>query len=197
MRKVTPLIAKQSVCLILTNQLRTRLGVAFGDPWTTSGGKAIPFHSSCRIRLKQMGQIKVTNKDTGVVTVAGIKTRAQVVKNRMGPPLKTVDYDIYFESGIDEVGGWLDVMVTYDILKQGGAYYTYKEHKFMAKDFEQFLKDNPLIKEEMYLAICDKYISRYTPHQTDAEVTIAPMNEEDENEEVVSSKKKKKAEEQE
>ena len=78
--------------LIFTNQLRTRLGVAFGDPYTTSGGKAIPFHASVRLRLKSVGQIKV--KKDGVDQAIGIKTRCQVVKNRMGPPLKTIDYEV-------------------------------------------------------------------------------------------------------
>ena len=79
MRKITQMIARQKVCLIFTNQLRQKMGVMFGDPWTTSGGKALPFHASTRIRLKNMGQIKDTKKNT-----IGIKIRAQVIKNRLG-----------------------------------------------------------------------------------------------------------------
>ena len=84
MRKITQMIARQKVCLIFTNQLRQKMGVMFGDPWTTSGGKALPFHASTRIRLKNMGQIKDTKKNT-----IGIKIRAQVIKNRLGPPLRS------------------------------------------------------------------------------------------------------------
>ena len=123
MRKITNLIGRQRIALLFTNQLRSRLGVAFGDPWTTSGGKAIPFHSSVRLRLKSVGQIKV--KKDGVDQTVGIKTRCQVIKNRMGPPLKTIDYDIYFESGIDDFGGWLNVMKQFKLVSTAGAWYTY------------------------------------------------------------------------
>ena len=101
LRKITNLIARQRVCLIFTNQLRQKLGVMFGDPWTTSGGKALPFHASTRIRLKNMGQIKDTKKNT-----IGIKIRAQVIKNRLGPPLRSAEFSLYFDKGIDDFGSW-------------------------------------------------------------------------------------------
>ena len=165
MRKVTNLIGRERISLIFTNQLRTRLGVSFGDPWTTSGGKAIAFHSSCRLRLKQMGQLK--SKIGGVDQVVGIKTRAQVIKNRMGPPLRSVDYDIYFDSGIDNYGSWLQMMKTYNLVKQSGAWYTYvdtetgEEIKFQAKNFEDLLMERPELKESIYNQICDAYIMSY------------------------------------
>ena len=96
MRKITQMIGRQKVALVFTNQLRQKLGVMFGDPWTTSGGKALPFHASTRIRLKNMGQIKDTGKN-----VLGMKCRAKIVKNRLGPPLRHADYDMYFDRGID------------------------------------------------------------------------------------------------
>ena len=166
MRKITNLIGRQKICLIFTNQLRSRLGVAFGDPWTTSGGKAIPFHSSVRLRLKSVGQIKV--KKDGVDQTVGIKTRCQVIKNRMGPPLKTIDYDIYFESGIDNFGGWLNVMKQFKLVSTAGAWYTYtkvdgKEVKFLSKDFQGKLEADPELKDEIYKAICDAYILTYKP----------------------------------
>ena len=163
MRKLTNMIAREKICLIFTNQLRTRLGVSFGDPWTTSGGKAIPFHASVRLRLKSVGQIKV--KDN----IIGIKTRAQVIKNRMGPPLKSVDYDIYFESGIDDFGGFLNIMKDYNIVKQAGAWYTYinkstgEEIKFQSKDFEGVVQNNPELYDMIYKEICDAYILQYNP----------------------------------
>lgn len=165
MRKVTNLIGRERISLIFTNQLRTRMGVSFGDPWTTSGGKAIAFHSSCRIRLKQMGQLK--SKVGGVEQVVGIKTRAQVIKNRMGPPLRSVDYDIYFDSGIDQYGSWLQMMKTYNIVNQSGAWYTYvdkqtgEEIKFQAKNFEELLEQQPELKASIYNEICDAYIMSY------------------------------------
>ena len=166
MRKITNMIGREKICLIFTNQLRSRLGIAFGDPWTTSGGKAIPFHASVRLRLKSMGQIKV--KKDGVDQVIGIKTRCQVVKNRLGPPLKSIDYDIYFESGIDNYGGWLNVMKTYGLVNTAGAWYTYtkadgKDVKFLSKDFQSKLEDDEKLKDEIYQAICDAYILAYKP----------------------------------
>ena len=166
MRKITNLIGRQKICLLFTNQLRSRLGVAFGDPWTTSGGKAIPFHSSVRLRLKSVGQIKV--KKDGVDQTVGIKTRCQVIKNRMGPPLKTIDYDIYFESGIDNFGGWLNFMKQFKLVSTAGAWYTYtkadgKDVKFLSKDFQGKLEADPELKDEIYNAICDAYILTYKP----------------------------------
>ena len=166
MRKITNLIGRQKIALLFTNQLRSRLGVAFGDPWTTSGGKAIPFHSSVRLRLKSVGQIKV--KKDGVDQTVGIKTRCQVIKNRMGPPLKTIDYDIYFESGIDDFGGWLNVMKQFKLVSTAGAWYTYKrangdDVKFLSKDFQGKLEADPELKDEIYNAICDAYILTYKP----------------------------------
>ena len=166
MRKLTNMIGREKICLIFTNQLRTRLGVAFGDPYTTSGGKAIPFHASVRLRLKSVGQIKV--KKDGVDQTIGIKTRCQVVKNRMGPPLKTIDYDIYFESGIDNYGGWLNVMKQFKLVGTAGAWYTFKradgtDVKFLSKDFEKKLEEVDGLKDEIYAGICEAYILKYKP----------------------------------
>ena len=174
MRKVTNLIGRERISLIFTNQLRTRLGVSFGDPWTTSGGKAIAFHSSCRLRLKQMGQLK--SKVGGVDQVVGIKTRAQVVKNRMGPPLRSVDYDIYFDRGIDNYGSWLQMMKSYKLIDQSGAWYTYvdketgEEIKFQAKNFEDLLQERPEMKESIYQQICDAYIMSYKQSSEEANI---------------------------
>jgi recombination protein RecA len=181
MRKVTNLIGRERISLIFTNQLRTRLGVSFGDPWTTSGGKAIAFHSSCRLRLKQMGQLK--SKIGGVDQVVGIKTRAQVIKNRMGPPLRSVDYDIYFDSGIDQYGSWLQMMKQYKLVNQSGAWYTYvdkstgEEIKFQAKNFEELLEEQPELKTTIYNEMCDAYVMAYK--QSSAESNIDNVELED------------------
>ena len=170
MRKVTNWIARERICLIFTNQLRTKLGVSFGDPWTTSGGKALPFHASVRLRLKSIGQIKA--KINGKEEVVGIKTRCLVVKNRMGPPQRSVDYDIYFDSGIDNYGGWLTVMKDFKLVTQAGAWYTYQdvdlqtgevleEIKFQSKDFMEKVADNPQVRDRLYQRICDSYIFKY------------------------------------
>jgi recombination protein RecA len=170
MRKVTNWIARERICLIFTNQLRTKLGVSFGDPWTTAGGKAIPFHASVRLRLKNLGQIKA--KVNGVEQIVGNKTSVQVVKNRMGPPHRKINYEIYYDSGIDNYGGWLTVMKSFSLVKQSGAWYTlddvdpntgevFKEIKFQSKDFLDKVIQFPEIKERLYQRICDAYIFKY------------------------------------
>ena len=167
MRKITNFIGRERICLIFTNQLRTRLGVSFGDQWTTSGGKAIAFHSSVRLRLKSVGQIKLAKSSDSPEAVLGITTRAQVVKNRMGPPLRSVDYEIYFDSGIDDFGSWLTMLKNYGLVTQAGAWYTYTNTdtgeiiKFQSKDFQSKLMDDPEMKEQVYRTICEKYIINY------------------------------------
>ena len=160
MRKITQMIARQKVCLIFTNQLRVKLGVMFGDPWTTSGGKALPFHASTRIRLKNMGQLKDKKNN-----VLGMKVRAQIVKNRLGPPLRHTDYTMYFDRGIDNYGNWLEKMKEHGICKIGGAWYTLhyngEDIKFLSKDFESVLEKDPAMKDWLYHQICDKVILKY------------------------------------
>jgi len=169
MRKITQMIGRQRICLIFTNQLRVKLGAMFGDPYTTSGGKAIGFHASCRLRLKAAGQIKV--KVNGKDQVIGIKTKAQVVKNRMGPPLRTAEFNILFDSGIDDYGSWLQMMKDAKLVSQAGAWYTYTDEltgeviKFQSKEFESKILNDPDRKDRLYNQICDSMIMDY---KTDA-----------------------------
>ena len=149
---------------------------------TTSGGKALGFHSSVRLRLSAVGKIKADVN--GVDTVVGMKTKVVVTKNRMGPPHKVINFDIYFDSGIDNYGGWLGVLKAYKIVSQGGAYYTYQpavgdEVRFMQKDFVQLITDRPEIKQELYDKICENYIMKYDQavHGTDS-IKIVGMNDE-------------------
>jgi recombination protein RecA len=156
------MIARQNVALVFTNQLRQKLGVMFGDPWTTSGGKALPFHASTRVRLKNVGQIKDTKKNT-----IGIKIRAQVIKNRLGPPLRVAEFILYFDRGISDYDSWLTVMKDHKLVKTAGAWYTYidpdtsKEIKFLSKDFAEKLDNDLELKEKIYKLICDKSILKY------------------------------------
>ena len=160
MRKITQMIGRQRIGLVFTNQLRQKLGVMFGAPWTTSGGKALPFHASTRIRLKNVGQIKDKKNNT-----IGMKMRAQVIKNRLGPPMRHADFELYFESGIDNEGSWLKVMKEHRLVKQGGAWYTMDDHngkeiKFQSKDWPDYLKDEDF-KAHCYQMICDKVVLKY------------------------------------
>ena len=191
MRKITELLAKQRITLAFTNQLRQKIGfVGFGDPWTTSGGKALAFHSSLRIRLKATNQIKNANKE-----VIGIKTKATVIKNRMGPPMRSVEFDIFFDRGIDNYGNWLQNLLDWDIITNakkvkdaGGKKKSKKELEdekeadkkakslqfivvvegkepetivFEKKDFPRLLGERPDAKEWLYQQICTHYVMRY------------------------------------
>lgn len=169
MRKITQLIGRQRVCLVFTNQLREKLGVSFGDKYTTSGGKALQFHASCRLRLKAVGQLK--SKIGSREEVIGIKTKAQVVKNRMGPPLRTAEFNILFQSGVDDISSWIDVMKDYNIIKQAGAWYTYvneetgEEIKFQSKDFEEKILNVDNYKTAIYDKMCEKLIMSYKDNE--------------------------------
>jgi recombination protein RecA len=174
LRKITNVIGRERILLVFTNQLRVRMGVSFGDPYTTSGGKALGFHSSCRLRLKQMG--KINAKIGGADRTIGIKTKASVIKNRMGPPLRTVEFEIYFDRGIDKYGSWLSVMKGFELIKQGGAWYTWVSkasgeiHKFLSRDFEALIESDPEIKKEIYNEICDAYILGYKSNDLQTEI---------------------------
>ena len=182
MRKITQMIARQKICLIFTNQLRQKLGVMFGDPWTTSGGKALPFHASTRVRLKNAGQIKDTKKNT-----IGIKIKAQVIKNRLGPPMRTAEFQLYFDKGIDDDGSWLTVMKDHKLLTQGGSWYKLqhvdletgeliKEYKFLSKNFEELMLNNSELRAFCYNQICKACILKYDSKQ----LGIDDVNETDE-----------------
>ncbi|WWT39338.1 RecA RecA/RadA recombinase [Microcystis phage Mel-JY01] len=166
MRKITNEIGREKICLIFTNQLRQKLNaMPFSDPWITPGGKAIPFHSSVRIRLNSVGQIKV--KDGSRNEIVGAKVKAKIVKNRIGPPQRECEYNIYFDSGIDDYGSWLEVLKQCDYITSSGAWFTW-EHpetkesiKFQTKEFVDMLNNDPKIKELMYDQICEKYIKKY------------------------------------
>ena len=166
MRKITNMIGRQKILLVYTNQLRQKMNaMPFGDPWTTSGGKALAFHASVRLRLKGAGQIKM--KIGGNDKIVGMKVRCQVVKNRMGPPLRSTDFEIYFDRGIDNYGSWLKVMKENKIVKQAGAWYSYidtdtgEELKFQSKDFIDIMEEREEIREQIYKKICEVQILEY------------------------------------
>lgn len=163
MRKITGLLGRERIALVFTNQLRQKMNaMAFSDPWTTSGGKAIAFHASTRLRLSLLGKISNSAGD-----VIGVKVKANVVKNRLGPPHRTAEFEIYFNRGIDDVGAWLSVMKENKMVKQGGAWYVYtdpttgEETKFQSKEFAAFLEANAERKERIYSEICESLIMRY------------------------------------
>jgi recombination protein RecA len=161
MRKITSMVGRQQVLIVFTNQLRQNLNAAmFGDKWIVSGGKALAFHCSVRVRLANAGMLK---RGTMVI---GNKCKAKVVKNRMGPPQRVAEFDIYHDSGIADYGSWLEVMKAHDIVKYSAPNYTYHQEvgdsvKFTAKEFVGIMRENTSLKEELYKKICDAVIMKY------------------------------------
>ena len=161
MRKITNMIGRQKVLIVYTNQLRQNLNaMAFGDKYVVSGGKALAYHCSVRVRLNNTGKLKSGEK------IIGNECKAVVIKNRMGPPQRQAAFDIYFDSGIADYGSWIKVLKENNIVKQGGAYYTHKKNdgsdwKFQSKDFVTTMQTDATLKEEMYLKICDAVIMKY------------------------------------
>lgn len=161
MRKITTMIGRQKVLTVFTNQLRQNLNaMAFGDKYVVSGGKSLAYHCSVRVRLNNAGKLKKGEE------VIGNECKAVVVKNRMGPPQRQASFDIYFDSGIADYGSWIKVLKENNLVKQGGAYYTYKkddgtEWKFQSKDFVSTMKNDKVLNEEIYMKICDSVIMKY------------------------------------
>ena len=171
MRKITNTIGKQRVLLLCASQLREKMGVMFGDKYTTSGGKALGFHASCRIRLKPIGKLKSGSGATE--QIIGVQTEAQVIKNRMGPPFKKAEFDVYFDSGIDDVNSWLKLLKNYGRISGSGAWYQIVNedsgeiHKFQAKDWRSLIRENAELRDYCLKQIYDIYIMKY---RTDGEI---------------------------
>ena len=178
MRKITNMIGRQKVLIIFTNQLRQNLNaMAFGDKWIVSGGKALAYHCSVRVRLNNTGKLKRGDD------VIGNKCKAVVVKNRMGPPQRHAMFDIYFDSGIADYASWLEVLKLNSIVKQSGPYYKYttddgRDLQFQTKDFVKLLDNEPILKEEIYQKICDSVIMKYKdPNSKIVEYATVDSNE--------------------
>jgi len=144
LRKITKMVGSDKVTLVLTNQLKVKIGVMFGDPLTTPGGKAIPYHASVRIRLtksKEISQGAAKLKET-----LGFHTYAKVFKNRLGPPMRKCEFDILFKSGLDDKNSVRDCLHTRGVISKASGFmkikdYTGTELKFRAAKWETLLED--------------------------------------------------------
>ncbi|NUN08730.1 MAG: recombinase RecA [Ignavibacteriaceae bacterium] len=130
LRKLTAAIAKSKTSVIFTNQLRSKIGVVFGNPETTTGGNALKFYASLRIDIRRIAQIKEGND------VIGNRTKVKIVKSKVAPPFKEVEFDILYNEGISKSGDILDLAVNHNIVKKSGAWFTYGEDRFQGR--EQF-----------------------------------------------------------
>jgi recombination protein RecA len=146
LRKLTGSISKTNCTVIFINQLREKIGVMFGNPETTTGGNALKFYASVRLDIRRSTQIKDSNS-----AVLGNKTRVKVVKNKVAPPFKTVEFDIMYGKGISKVGEIIDLGVNFEIVKKSGSWFSYDDTKLgQGRDaVKNLLMDNPELMDEL------------------------------------------------
>lgn len=147
LRKLTAIINKSKTVVIFINQLREKVGVIYGSPEVTAGGKALKFYASVRIDVRKGEQLKASADD-----IRGNKTKAKIVKNKLAPPFKTADFEIMYGKGISKNGCLIDVAVDYDVVKKGGSWYSYNDQKIgQGKDKAvDYLDATPQIADEIY-----------------------------------------------
>ena len=146
LRKLTGAIHKTGCACIFINQLRDKIGVMFGSPETTTGGNALKFYASVRLDIRRVGQIK-----EGADNVLGNRTRVKVVKNKVAPPFKVVEFDIMYGQGISKVGEIIDLGVELEIIKKAGSWFSYNGEKLgQGRDaVKNLLLDNPELLEDL------------------------------------------------
>ena len=145
LRKLTATVARSNTLIIFINQIRMKLGVMFGNPETTTGGNALKFYASVRMDIRRVGAIK--DKDE----VIGSQTRVKIVKNKVAPPFKTVDFDIMYGEGISKTGELIDLGVKSGIIEKAGAWFSYNGDKIGQgrENAKRYLAENPAIAEEI------------------------------------------------
>lgn len=149
LRKLTGAINKSKTCAIFINQLREKVGVMFGNPEVTPGGRALKFYASTRLEIRKVENIKQGND------IVGTRTRAKVVKNKVAPPFKQAEFDIMYGEGISKEGSVLDAAANNDIVIKSGAWYSYGDTRIGQgrENAKQYLKDNPAITKEIDIKV--------------------------------------------
>lgn len=153
LRKLAGAISKSNCVAIFINQLREKVGVMFGNPETTSGGRALKFYSSVRLDVRRIDSIKQGEQ------IVGNRTRVKVVKNKVAPPFKLAEFDIMYGEGISKVGNILDVGVSNEIVQKSGAWFSYNDQKLGQgrENSKAFLRENPLLALEIETKIRQKH----------------------------------------
>lgn len=153
LRKLAGAINKSNTTVIFINQLREKVGVMFGNPETTTGGRALKFYSSIRLDVRRVDSIKQGDN------VIGNRTRVRVVKNKVAPPFKQAEFDIMYGLGISKEGNILDTGVEADIINKSGSWYSYGEHRLGQgrENAKDFLRENPNITREIEKKIREKF----------------------------------------
>jgi recombination protein RecA len=145
MRKLTAIVAKSKTCLIFINQIREKIGVMFGNPETTTGGRALKFYSSVRVDIRRIASIKDGER------VVGNRTKVKIVKNKMAAPFREAEFDIIYGEGISKEGDLIDVAAERNILEKSGAWFSYGGERIGQgrENAKQFLRDNPDVRKKL------------------------------------------------
>jgi recombination protein RecA len=153
LRKLTAAISKSNCIVIFINQLREKVGVMFGSPETTTGGRALKFYASIRLDVRRIESLKQSGE------IVGNRTRIKVVKNKIAPPFKEAEFDIMFGQGISREGDILDLAANDNIVNKSGAWYAYNEAKIGQgrENAKMFLKENPDILAEIEEKVRDRH----------------------------------------
>ncbi|HZN92098.1 MAG TPA: recombinase RecA, partial [Myxococcales bacterium] len=153
LRKLTGTIAKSQTCVIFINQIRMKIGVMFGNPETTTGGNALKFYASQRLDIRRIGAIKNGEQ------VVGSRTRVKVVKNKVAPPFKEVEFDIMYGTGISKEGDLIDLASQEGIIEKSGAWYSFKGERIGQgrENAKDYLKDHPEVGAEVEMKVLEKF----------------------------------------
>jgi recombination protein RecA len=145
LRKLTGVVSKSKTCLIFINQIREKIGVMFGNPETTTGGRALKFYSSVRLDIRRIAAIKDGD------AVIGNRTKVKVVKNKVAPPFREAEFDIIYGEGISKEGDLLDLGAAQNIVEKSGSWFSYKGERIGQgrENARQFLKDNADIRQSI------------------------------------------------
>lgn len=165
LRKLTAIVNKSKTCVIFINQLREKVGVMFGNPETTPGGKALKFYASVRLDIRKMDTLKDADG------AMGNRTKAKVVKNKLAPPFRQAEFDIVFGEGISQEGCIMDLGVQYDIIGKSGSFFSYNGAK-VAQGKEKmrlYLKENPEVRVEIEQKIRDAAKGKTSEEETEEE----------------------------
>ena len=170
LRKLTAVISKSNCIVIFINQLREKVGVMFGNPETTTGGRALKFYSSVRMDVRRIESLKQAGE------VVGNRTRVKIVKNKVAPPFKEAEFDIMFGKGISREGDILDLAADCGIVVKSGAWYAYNGDKIGQgrENAKTYLRENPLVCEEIEAKVREKFQLDGTAEEDTAEQTAAP-----------------------
>ena len=154
LRKLTGVVSRTNCIVVFINQLREKVGVMFGNPETTTGGRALKFYSSVRMDVRRIDSIKSAGE------VIGNRTRVKVVKNKIAPPFKEAEFDIIYGKGISKIGDIIDLAANDNIIVKSGSWFSYNGEKIgQGRDnTKQFLAEHPEIADEIEKKVRDKYV---------------------------------------